>query len=291
MFKAPEGKLIIGIDYSQIEPRVLAHISNDGNFKEAYIQGRDLYSEIASRTFKVPLEECGDGSKYRKQAKVILLGQMYGIGAQSLADQFKITLEEAEQIYKDFLTAYPDMARWFKEINEHANQKGYVETMWGRKRRFIGHQVIANQYKAVHRQIVAIVGSEEYDLRNDKRIPYNLKRQMYDVRGDYNRVMRQSINAVIQGSAADGLKVAMIKVYEHLKKKGPEWKILATIHDELLIEIPATATVEEIEEIAEVQKSAIKLSLPLKCDVEVMPDCWGKGMSLAEYKALQNPLQ
>ena len=74
MFKAPEGKLIIGIDYSQIEPRVLAHISNDSNFKEAYIQGRDLYSEIASRTFKVPLEECGDGSKYRKQAKVILLG-------------------------------------------------------------------------------------------------------------------------------------------------------------------------------------------------------------------------
>lgn len=74
MFKAPEGKLIVGIDYSQIEPRVLAHISNDGNFKEAYIQGRDLYSEIASRTFKVPLEECGDGSKYRKQAKVILLG-------------------------------------------------------------------------------------------------------------------------------------------------------------------------------------------------------------------------
>lgn len=216
---------------------------------------------------------------------------MYGIGAQSLADQFKITLEEAEQIYKDFLTAYPDMARWFKEINEHANQKGYVETMWGRKRRFIGHQVIANQYKAVRRQIVAIVGSEEYDLRNDKRIPYNLKRQMYDVRGDYNRVMRQSINAVIQGSAADGLKVAMIKVYEHLKKKGPEWKILATIHDELLIEIPATATVEEIEEIAEVQKSAIKLSLPLKCDVEVMTECWGKGMSLAEYKALQNPLQ
>lgn len=74
MFIAPEGKLIIGIDYSQIEPRILAHISNDTAFKEAYIQNRDLYSEIASRTFDVPIEQCGDGSKYRKQAKVILLG-------------------------------------------------------------------------------------------------------------------------------------------------------------------------------------------------------------------------
>lgn len=74
MFVAPEGKLIIGIDYSQIEPRILAHISNDTAFKEAYIQNRDLYSEIASRTFDVPIEQCGDGSKYRKQAKVILLG-------------------------------------------------------------------------------------------------------------------------------------------------------------------------------------------------------------------------
>lgn len=208
---------------------------------------------------------------------------MYGISANSLADQFKITLEEAEQIYKDFLTAYPQMAEWFKEVNEQANQKGYVEMMDGRKRRFIGHQQIAKQYKAIHRQITAITGTEEYDLRNDKRIPYNLKRQMYDVRGDYNRVMRQSVNAVIQGSAAGGLKWAMIQVYEHLKKKGPDWKILATIHDELLIEIPATATVEEIEEIAEVQKNAIKLSLPLKCDVEVMKT-WGKGISLAEFK-------
>lgn len=282
MFVAPEGKIIVGIDYSQIEPRFLAHISQDKAFMSAYIDGRDLYSEIASSTFKKPIEECGDGSVWRKKAKVVLLGNMYGISAHSLADQFGITLQEAEQIYIDFLEAYPRMAEWFRETNDHADQFGFVETAFGRKRRFIGHTEIAKQFKAIDQRIKAIIKSDTYDLRTDKRIPYNFKKAMYEVRGDYGRVQRMSINARIQGSSADIMKVAMIRCYEHLQTKGSEWKMLGTIHDEILFEIPATATKEEIEELADVQRQAVTLTVPMKVDVEVSKR-WGCGVSFAEY--------
>ena len=113
MFIAPKDKIIIGSDYSQIEPRFLSHISQDKDFMGAYIEGRDLYSEIASKTFKQPIEECGDGSVWRKKAKVVLLGTMYGISSLSLAEQFNLSKEEAEQIYTDFYDSYPTMKQWF----------------------------------------------------------------------------------------------------------------------------------------------------------------------------------
>ena len=207
---------------------------------------------------------------------------MYGISAHSLAEQFGITLQEAEQIYTDFLEAYPRMAEWFKETNEHANKHGYVQTAWGRKRRFLGHVQVAKQFEAVDRQIKQIVGRDTYNLREDKHIPYKLKQALYEVRADYNRVQRQSINAIIQGSSADIMKLAMIEVYKHLQKKGPEWKMLATIHDEVLIEIPASATPEEIMELAEVQRTAVSLTVPMKVDTEVSAR-WGCGVSFKEW--------
>ena len=207
---------------------------------------------------------------------------MYGISAHSLAEQFGITLQEAEQIYIDFLDAYPRMAQWFKETNDHADQYGFVETAYGRKRRFIGHTEIARQYKAIDQRIKAVVKADSYDLRNDKRIPYNLKKGLYEVRGDYGRVQRMSINARIQGSSADIMKLAMVKCFEHLQTKGEDWKMLGTIHDEILFEIPATATKEEIEELADVQKNAVSLSVPMKVDVEVSKR-WGCGVSFKEY--------
>lgn len=282
MFVAPEGKLIVGIDFSQIEPRFLSHISKDKNFMSAYIDGRDLYSEIASSTFKKPIEECGDGSVWRKKAKVVLLGNMYGISAHSLAEQFGITLQEAEKIYIDFLEAYPQMAEWFKEVNDHANTHGFVQTAWGRKRRFIGHTDVAKKYFAIDKRIKDAIRRDTYDLRNDKDIPYSLKKAMYEVRGDFGRVQRQSINAIIQGSSADIMKIAMIKISEHLKQKGDDWNIIGTIHDEVLIEVPDTATVDDIFQIAEVQRTCVDLSVPFKVDTEVSIR-WGEGRSFKDW--------
>ncbi|MDM0495337.1 DNA polymerase [Clostridium perfringens] len=285
MFVAPEGKLIIGSDYSQIEPRFLSHITQDKEFMNPYETGRDLYSEIASKVFKQPLENCGDGSKWRKMSKVVLLGMMYGISSMSLAETFNLTNEEAEQIYSDFHESYPVMKAWFDSINHKADTEGFVETAMGRKRRFIGHKEVAKRYHILHSKMQKKLKKEKFNIWEEYRnrtVTYKEARAYQDVAGDYNRVARQSINAVIQGSSADIMKKAMVDIYRHLKKKGSEWKILGTIHDEVLIEIPATATPEEVQEIAEIQKRAVKLTVPMKCDVEVSAR-WGKGVSFAEW--------
>lgn len=282
MFVAPEGKIIIGSDFSQIEPRFLSHISQDKDFMGAYIDGRDLYSEIASKTFKQPIEECGDGSVWRKKAKVVLLGCMYGISAMSLAEQFGLSLEEAEQIYIDFYNSYPTMKAWFNSTNDFANDNGFVQTLMGRKRRFLGHKEIAKKYKILHNRIAKITGKENFNIWKEPKVPRQLKTEYWEVAKEYSRVERQSINAVIQGSSADIMKKAMVDIWKHIKTKGDGWRILATIHDEVLIEIPATATPEEVQEIAEIQKRAVPLSVPMKCDVEVSA-VWGKGVSFQEW--------
>lgn len=285
MFVAPKDKIIIGSDYSQIEPRFLSHISQDMNFMGAYIDGRDLYSEIASRTFKQPIEDCGDGSKWRKMAKVVLLGMMYGISSMSLADQFNLPQEEAEQIYIDFKEAYPTMKKWFESTNAHADEFAFVETAMGRKRRFLGHKDIAKKYKILHSRMAKKLGKDAFNIWEEyraRKVTYAEARAFQDVAGAYNRVARQSINAVIQGSSADIMKKAMVDIWNHLKTKGEDWKMIGTIHDEVLIEIPATATPEEILEIAEIQRRAVPLTVPMKCDIEVSA-VWGKGVSFNEW--------
>lgn len=285
MFIAPEGKLIIGSDYSQIEPRFLSHISQDMDFMSAYIEGRDLYSEIASKTFKQPIEECGDGSIWRKKAKVVLLGTMYGISSLSLAEQFNLSKEEAEQIYTDFYDSYPTMKQWFESTNAHADEFGFVQTAMGRKRRFLGHTEVAKKFKVIHGRMARKLKKEKFNIWEEyrnKKVTYSEAKAYQEVAGEYNRVARQSINAVIQGSSADIMKKAMVDIYNHLKTKGDDWNIIATIHDEVLIEIPATATPEEILEIAEIQRKAVPLTVPMKCDVEVSA-VWGKGVSFQEW--------
>lgn len=207
---------------------------------------------------------------------------MYGISAMSLAEQFGLPIEEAEQIYVDFYNSYPVMKKWFESTNEFANENGFVQTLLGRKRRFLGHKEIAKKYKILHKRIVKTTGKEKFNIWRESKVPRQLKMEYWEVAKEYSRVERQSINAVIQGSSADIMKKAMVDIYRHLKTKGSEWKILGTIHDEVLIEIPATATPEEILEIAEIQKKAVPLTVPMKCDVEISA-VWGKGVSFKEW--------
>ena len=285
IFVAPKGKLIVGSDFSQIEPRFLSHISKDEHFRSVYLEGRDLYSEIASKTFKKPIEECGDGSKWRKMAKVVLLGCMYGISSKSLAEQFHLTTVEAEQIYTDFYNSYPTMKKWFEATNAHADEHGFVQTEMGRKRRFLGHKEIAKKYKILHAKLSKKIGKQDFNIWEEyrnKKVTYAEAKAFSEVANPYNRVCRQSINAVIQGSSADIMKKAMVDIDKYLKSKGDEWCMIGTIHDEVLIEVPETATPEEIQEIAEIQKRAVKLSVPMKCDVEISAT-WGKGVSFDEW--------
>lgn len=296
MIVAPEGKLIIGADYSQIEPRALASMSGDKDFSKPYISGGDLYVQIASDVYDIPYKHCleSDDNYWRehtdlpkhprKLAKVILLAVMYGISPMSLADQILATPAEAEQFIQDFYKAYPTVRTWMDEVVDFTDKNGYTLTMHGRKRRFIGHVDIAKRYKAALAKIVNLLGREPKGNIWSEELPYNVKKSYWDVSRDYSRVERMSVNAVVQGSAAEILKIAMIEVYKHLETKGTEWKFLGTIHDELLIEIPDTATPEEIMEIVHIMVSTTTLNVPIKTDVEVMTT-WGEGVPMEEWVA------
>lgn len=277
----------------QIEPRTLAHMSGDPDFSEPYIKDKDLYVQIASDVYGIPYENAleADDTYWREHtdlpkhprdlAKVILLAVMYGISPYSLADSLRTTPEEAQQFINDFYTSYPVVREFMDEVVEHADTKGYVLTMFGRKRRFIGHQEQAKKYHAVVDKIKRFTGGTLPENVWQSELPYKLKQQYWAVSRDYSRVERQSVNAVIQGGASDILKRAMREVYYHLKGKDG-WHFIGTIHDELLFEIPETATRKEIEEIEYIMTNTTKLNLPLKVDVEVMKR-WGDGVSLDEW--------
>ena len=279
---APAGKLIIGIDYSQVEPRIASHVSGDKHLQEPYLTGKDLYSTLASRVFKVPIEECGDGSKYRKMMKTGLLAVLYGTSTFTLSKQLGISVEEAEAFMRDFMTAYPQLAQFIEDTHHKADTEGYVQTLKGRKRRFIGHKPVATEYHRITKRIEGILGRPFKNIWQEQKVPRELKQKYWSVARQYGRVSRQSVNAIIQGTSADVMKIAMINLWKHLETKGEEWKILATIHDEVLIEVPATATPGEIEELENIMKSALPISVPYKVDTEVSAR-WGSGVSKAKW--------
>lgn len=298
LFKAPEGKVIIGIDYSQIEPRTLASMSEDKGLRLPYETGVDLYATLASNTFGLPYEACleSDSETYketglpkhpRKMMKVGLLASMYGIAVPSLAESLGITVPDAQKFMDDFYKAYPRMVEWMDEVVKTAEQQGYVNTLFGRKRRFIGFQAVAKEYHAVIKKIETKLGRKltDDDFIWDKKLklPYNLKQAYWNVAREYSRVARQAVNAIIQGSASEIMKIAMIKVREHLKTKE-DWLLLSTVHDELLFEIPATATEVEVAELENIMATAVTLEVPIKCDVEVSL-VWGKGVPAKEWFA------
>jgi DNA polymerase-1 len=257
---APEGKVIIGIDFSQIEPRVLAHMSGDEDFKAPYLNGTDIYSSLASKTFKMTYEQCleADAVTYkklgmkkhpRKMMKTGLLAAMYGTSMYTLSQQLEITVPEAEQFLGDFYSNYHDVDEFVAGNQRQIAEVGYVTTMFGRKRRFIGHQQKKQAYDLMTKQLQE---KYNYDPKRSiwsyfKEIPYQVKRNYADLQKEVARSERQCTNFRIQGTAAEIMKIAMIKMWKYLVKKG--WKMLATVHDEVLLEVPETITLQEVEEL------------------------------------------
>jgi DNA polymerase I len=282
---APEGYIIVGVDFSQIEPRLLSHLSGDDTMINAYVEGRDLYSEMASKVFKLDMEYCLDGMydptgsfQPRKVIKAVLLGIMYGMGSATLSENIGITKEYAEQIIEDFYVTYPKVKAYIDARHEHAEKYEYVQTMYGRKRRFPEHQQIARQYKRLMAKAERKLKRKPKDfIWEEKGLTYKEKASIWEVGKKYHVVNRQSVNATIQGSAADVMKLAMILLYEYCLRMG--FKIVATVHDEVLIEMPADTPREIIEEIATIMRTCIDVSVPMKVDPEVM-ERWGEGMDL-----------
>ena len=229
MFVAEGECVLIDADYSQIELRVLAHIADDENMKNAFLSGADIHAQTASQVFKVPLDEVTPSM--RSGAKAVNFGIVYGIGEFSLAQDLKISRKEAKQYIEDYLSAYPSIRDYMESIVKEGKEKSYVSTLLGR-RRYIP------ELKATNR-ITQAFGE------------------------------RVAMNAPIQGTAADIIKIAMVNVYKRLKAEGLKSKLILQVHDELIVEAYPEEETRAAAVLAEEMENAFLLSVPLKVDCNV----------------------
>ena len=226
-FKAQEGNIFIDADYSQIELRILAHISNDTNVREAFLNEEDIHKQVASKVFNVPLEEVT--KEQRTAAKAVNFGIVYGISGFGLAEQLGISRKKAEQYIEQYLEKYKGVKEFMDRIVEKAKEQGYVETLFHR-RRYIP-ELSSNNYMV--RQFGA----------------------------------RAAMNTPIQGTAADIMKIAMIEVNKKLEEEKLNAKLILQIHDELLIECKIEEKEEVKKILKESMENAVKLSIPLEVEV------------------------
>ena len=227
VFKPAEGKVYIDADYSQIELRVLASISEDKHMIQAFKEGQDIHKQAASKVFKTPIEDVT--KEQRSNAKAVNFGIVYGISDFGLGEQLGIGRKKAKQYIDEYLEQYVGIKQFMNNITETAKEKGYVETLFHRRR----------------------------------YIP-ELKSNNYMVRQFGSRA---AMNTPIQGTAADIMKIAMIKVYREIKNRDLKSKIVLQVHDEMMIEAPISEKEEMQKIMKECMESAIQLKVPLIAEI------------------------
>ncbi len=228
-FVAKPGCQLISLDYSQIELRILAHMADIGGLKEAFHHGEDIHARAASEVFHVPIEKVG--SDLRSRAKVINFGIIYGISASGLATSLHIPKQEAAGHIKAYLERYPGIHDYMEKMKAVARKQGHVETMFGRR--------------------CPIAGI--FDKIPSRR----------------NFAERQAINAPLQGTSADIIKRAMVKIPEALNARNLKARMLLQVHDELIFEAPDNEVDEVIKIAKKFMETAAHLSVPLLVDVGV----------------------
>ena len=236
-FKAAEGYLLIDADYSQIELRVLADMAEDPKMIEAFREGVDIHTLTASEVFNMPGPMVTP--LMRSRAKAVNFGIVYGIGAFSLAKDIGVTRKEADAYIKGYLNTYGGVADFMERTIEEAKANGFVTTLYGR-RRYMPELTATNAM----------------------------------IRAAGERIAR---NMPIQGTAADIIKIAMIKVYNRLKEEIPEARLIMQIHDELIVEAPENEAVKAAEILREEMQNAATLRVPLIADT-------GKGRTWYDAK-------
>jgi DNA polymerase-1 len=223
-FVAPPGAVLVGADYSQIELRVMAHLSEDPALVAAFASGEDVHASTARRVFGV---RGGVDPTLRSRAKVVNFGVMYGMGARSLSQQMGIPLAEAQTFIGDYFRAFAKVREFLDRTVEEARSRGYVRTLLGRRRYLPG-------LESAH-------GAER------------------------SFAARAAINAPIQGSAADLMKLAMTRVHAVLKRRFPSARLLLQVHDELLLESPAA----EADAVAAAVRAEMEGCFPLRVPLVV----------------------
>lgn len=226
-FVAREGWTLLDADYSQIELRILAHISGDQNMLAAFHNGEDIHRATAARVYGVSQDEVT--AQMRSSAKAVNFGIVYGIGAFSLAKDIGVSVKEADAFIKNYLTQFSGVRTYMDDTIAYGTQHGYVQTLYGRRRNLP-------------------------ELRSSNR---NVK-----ALGE-----RMAMNTPIQGTAADIIKLAMVRVAQRLEREGFEAKLILQVHDELIIEAPLHEAKEASEVLQQEMANAAALSVPLLCEV------------------------
>jgi DNA polymerase I-like protein with 3'-5' exonuclease and polymerase domains len=317
MFKAQDGYVLIGGDYSQQEPRLTAHCSNDEKMKESYHQGKDIYATIASLAFDKPYEECKEfredgtvnpeGKERRSQAKAIVLGVTYGKGIPAIGEDLGISTQKAQAVYDKVMESFPMLEKFMHDTQKKAREHGYVETPWGRRRHLKDMQLESYIFKydgKVTNFDPLAFGSDvstevperikkEYTKKLDKcrfykeriKVGNDLQDQGISVTYNTNKIAqaeRQCVNSVIQGGAADMAKLAMIHINNDEIMKELDFHLLICVHDEFIGECPIENAKKASERLAQLMIDAPKgkIDIPMKVDCEITRNWYGESVEI-----------
>jgi DNA polymerase-1 len=232
-FIAEPGNVLISVDYSQVELRIVAHMSNDETMLEAFRSGQDIHAATAAAIYEVPIENVS--KEQRSRAKGVNFGLIYGMSAFGLSRYTDITLAEAEDFVSAYFEQFPGVKNYLDGMKKQAAEQGYVETLLGRRRYFLGLKTQTNR---------------------------NIR----------NREEREAINAPIQGTAADIMKIAMLRVPGALVDAGLSAKMLLQVHDELVLECPNEELQPTGDLVSKVMQEAYSLKIPLQTDARSGPN-------------------
>jgi DNA polymerase-1 len=237
-FIAPPGWQLLSADYSQVELRILAHVAGEQGLIDAFLADQDIHAATAARLFHVPIDQVERSQ--RSLAKTINFATIYGVSEFGLSIRTEMSRQEARQFLDQYFVTYPRIRAYIGDTLAKVNRDGYVETLLGRKRFFP-------------------------ELLN-ARLPFNQRQA----------VERAAINAPIQGTAADIMKIAMARLHQRLREGGFRARMLLQVHDELVLETPDDEIPMAAALVCEVMETAYKLVVPLKVDVETGPDWYNQ---------------
>lgn len=229
MFVAEQGRVLVDADYSQIELRVLAHVADDDAMIEAFRGGQDIHATTASKVYGVPVEEVTP--QMRSSCKAVNFGIVYGISDFSLAQDIGVTRKEAAAFIQSYLDTYPGVHHYMESIKQSARETGYVETLFGRRR------------------ALPELNSKNFNLRSFGE--------------------RAAMNTPIQGTAADIIKIAMLRVRDRLKAEGFEARLILQVHDELILEAPEHEAERAAVLLREEMEHAAELRVPLVAEAKI----------------------
>lgn len=227
-FTADEGTVFLSADYSQIELRIMAHLSQDQTMIEAFKMNADIHAITASKIYKIPLEEVT--SDMRRKAKTANFGIIYGISTFGLAERMNVSRTEAKELIDGYFQTYPNVKKYMEQCIEVAKEKGWVETLFHRKR------------------YLQDIYSQNANVRSYAE--------------------RNAINAPIQGTAADIIKKAMIDIQKEIEAESLSTKMILQVHDELNFIVPVDEVEKVKDLVIRNMENAVKLDVPLKVDLD-----------------------